>query len=344
MISEQVLLIITKDLVGQLSDYEKRLLKDWLSESNENSDLYHSYKEAFLNGKYQPTAKNKDEVYQRLSQRLQFTKHSVQPEVRENLNSAFRISQRWLKVAATILVFVATSFIIYQTRIYWQSETESQDLSHDVIIKSNPRGKKSLIVLPDGSRVKLNSESHLEYYSDFSNDRSVKLVGEAFFEIVKDTLRPFYVNSGDLRVRVLGTSFNVKAFPFEEKINVAVVSGEVLIEKKKKLQMKPVEYLKPEEMFVYDHQTTDYDITKFDKKTVIGWKDGELHFDETDFDTVIKILERWYGVEIIVSSNAHLTGRFNANYKNQPLEMVLEGMAFTSDFDFIIKGKKVYIE
>jgi len=344
MISEELLLIITKELVGQLSDNEKRLLKDWLSESNENSDLYHSYKEAFLNGKYQPTAKNKDEVYQKLRQKLNFKKHTIQAEEWNNLNSTTSFSHRWLKVAAIILVLMTTTFIINQTRINRHSEIETQELSHDVIIKSNPRGKKSLIVLPDGSKVKLNSESHLEYYSDFGNDRSVKLVGEAFFEIVKDTVRPFYVNTGDLRVRVLGTSFNVKAFPFDEKIKVAVVSGLVLIENKKELQMKPVEYLKPDEMLVYDHQTTKYDITNFDRKTVVGWKDGELRFDETDFSTVIKILERWYGVEIIVSSDAHLTGRFNAHYKNQPLEMVLEGMAFTSDFNFKIEGKKVYIE
>jgi transmembrane sensor len=344
MIREEILLLITKELTEQASEDEKDMLKDWLSESRENTSLYHSFKEAFLNGKYELKAKNKDEVYNKLSHRLRFEKYSTNAENNKKLIKHRQISPWWLKIAATVLVLITSSLIIYQTRNYWQSESEIPTLSHKVIIKSNPRGEKSLITLPDGSKVKLNSESHLEYYSDFENDRSVQLIGEAFFEVVKDTLRPFYVKTGDLRVRVLGTSFNVEAFPFEKNVKVALVKGKVLIEKKEGLEMKPIEYLNPDEMLIYDHQSSEFTITPFDFSRVTGWKDGELHFDETDFDVVIEKLERWYGVEILVSSKADLSGRFNGDYNGEPLDLVLEGMGFTSDFDFEIRGKKVYIK
>ena len=295
-------------------------------------------------GKYELKAKNKDEVYNTLSHRLRFEKYSYSTHNIEKNIQHRQISPGWLKIVATVLILITSSLTIYQIRNYWQPENEIPAISHKVIIKSNPRGAKSLITLPDGSKVKLNSDSHLEYYSDFEHDRSVKLIGEAFFDVVKDTLRPFYVKTGDLRVRVLGTSFNVEAFAFEKNIKVALVKGKVLIEKKEGMKIKPMGYLNPDEMLIYNHQSSEFNITPFDYSRVLGWRDGELHFDETDFDVVIEKLERWYGVEILVSSKADLSGRFNGTFNAQPLDVVLQGMGFTSDFDFEIRGKKVYIK
>jgi len=343
MVKEEILVIITKELTAQATVEEKSILKDWLSESRENSSLYHSYKEAFLNGNYLPKAKNKDEIFDKLSSRLHFKGDKVHNEIYERRSLQSHISAGWLKIAATVLILITSVFIMYFAQVNWWSSVQEETIANEVIIKSNPRGKKSLITLPDGSKVKLNSESHLEYYSDFEQERSVKLVGEAFFEILRDTLRPFYVNTGDLRVRVLGTSFNVQAYPFDKSINVALVTGKVLIEQDDGLQMKPMEYLDPEEMLVYDHRSSAYNITSFDTRKVIGWKDGELHFEEEDFGEVIEELERWYGVEIIVNSGVDLSGKFSGTYKGQLLETVLDGMGFTSDFDFRIEGKKVYI-
>lgn len=343
MIREEILLIITKELSGQATDDEINLLNDWLSESRDNSSLYHSYKEAYLNGKYELRAKNKEEVFDRLSSRLQFESVRTHDSIQKELILRKERSAFWMKIAATLLILITSAFVIYQKSDYWAPAAELE-IAHEVIIKSNPRGAKSLITLPDGSKVKLNSESHLEYFSDFENERSVKLIGEAFFEVVRDTLRPFYVNTGNLRAQVLGTSFNVEAFPFEESINVALVTGKVLIEERDGLEMKPLEYLSPNEMLIYDHRYSQFAITHFDPKSVIGWKDGVLHFEETDLDVVIEKLEKWYGVEIVVSSSVDLSGRFNGTYKDQLLDVVLEGMGFTSDFDFEIEGKKVHIK
>ncbi len=341
MINEEILLIITNELTEQASEGEKDILKDWLAESRGNSSLYHSYKEAFLNGKYELKAKNKNDVYTTLSGRLGF--ENANTKNNEKIIPSHQISRGWLKIAATILILITSSLVIYQTRYYW-IPTQKIIASNTMIVKSNPAGVKSLVTLPDGSHVKLNSESHLEYSANFEQDRSVKLIGEAFFEVVKDTLRPFVVKAGDLSIRVMGTSFNVEAFPFEKNIKVALVTGSVLIEKEEGLERKPVEYLHPSEMLVYDHQSSGFNVTQFDYSEVLGWKDGELHFVETDFIEVVKKLERWYGVEILVSSKADMSGRFNGTYNDESLEVVLEGMGFTSDFDFEIKGKNVYIK
>jgi hypothetical protein len=195
MIDEKIFLVITSELTGQAQDDELDFLKDWLSESKENARLYHSYKEAFLNGKYKLEAKHSDAAYKKLSEALHFKTY----EVGTGNGSGKKLQPHhrfdWFrKYAAILLILITTSLIIYKTSDMWRTGAENK-IDHELIVKSNPRGVKSLVVLPDGSKVKLNSESHLEYYSDFDQERSVKLIGEAFFEIEKDELRPFTVSS-----------------------------------------------------------------------------------------------------------------------------------------------------
>ncbi len=344
MIEEKILLIITSELTGQVTKDENEILKDWLDESKLNLSLYHSYKEAFINGKYDLKVKGNIEVYNKLTERLGFNDKKITSLNDGNLNTQRRNSlySSIRRIAATILILITTAIVVYQTKELWVP-TQNINNSNGLIVKSNPRGVKTLITLPDGSKVKLNSESYIEYYSDFEKSRKVKLIGEAFFDVVRDTLNSFYVIVGDLNVKVLGTSFNVEAFPFEDKIKVALVSGKVMIEKQEGLDANTLGQLDPAEMFIYDHQTSDYNKTTFDYNESISWKDGKLIFKEAKINEVVKKLERWYGVEIIVNDWTDIVGGFNGIYTNAPLEVVLEGMGFTSDFNFKIKGKKVFI-
>jgi ferric-dicitrate binding protein FerR (iron transport regulator) len=213
-----------------------------------------------------------------------------------------------------------------------------------IVSKSNPRGQKSLITLPDGSRVKLNAESYLEYPQDFAQSREIKLVGEAFFEVVRDTLHPFVVTSGEVQVRVLGTSFNVQAFPFEEDMTVAVASGAVMVEKKSQENGRQMSHLQPREMVKVNHKTGAFEKTSFDPDELLAWKDGMLVFYKASFDEIVQKLERWYGVDFIIRRDNPITEGFTGRYDNPSLEVVLEGMSFSSDFTFQIEGDKVIIE
>jgi len=345
MINEKILLIIISKLTGQASEEEMDTLKDWLSESRDNENLYHSFKEAFLNVKYGIKAKNNDEAYKKLSDRIGFKKlkpisiNDNKPEPSQNVC----ILKNCLRgVAAVILVLITTTFVIYQTRDRFK-EAKVIVPTDKLVIKSNPRGVRSLITLPDGSKVELNSESSIEYYTSFEKNRKVNLVGEAFFEVVKDTLNPFFVNAGDLSIEVLGTSFNVEAFPFEDQLKVALVTGKVMIKKREGLESIFLEHLEPSEMFVYSHKASDYDKSNFDYLKTLGWKDGKLVFKEANINEVVRRLERWYGVEIIVAEGTDIVGGFNGIYEDLPLKIVLEGIGFSSDFSFKIVGNKVYI-
>jgi transmembrane sensor len=343
MIDEKILLAITSELTGQAQDDELDYLKDWLSESKENARIYHSYKEAFLNGRYKMVAKNTDTAYQKLSEALHFKSYDhASANASGKILRPHRRFDWFKKYAAILLILITTSIIIYKASDMWHTGNEFK-IDHELIVKSNPRGVKSLIVLPDGSRVKLNSESHLEYYSDFDQERSVKLIGEAFFEVERDEQRPFTVKSGDLSVNVLGTSFNVKAFPFEEHIKVALVSGKVSVEKHAGLEKVQLQELIPGEMLVYNYQNMQMQTEPFDYNLTVAWKDGALNFKEVGFDEVVKILERWYGVAIDVKPGKDMSGKYTGFYKDESLDMILEGLGFAYEFEFEIHGKKVTI-
>jgi transmembrane sensor len=343
MIDEKILFIISSELTGQANEEEIALLHDWQSESKENARIYHSYKEAYINGKYKLVARNSDKAYKKLSESLHFKSDDETTGARSGKIVKPRRRFDWFqKYAAILLMLVATSIIFYKTSDMWRTGSEIR-IDHELIVKSNPRGVKSLVILPDGSRVKLNSESHLEYYSDFAQDRSVKLIGEAFFDIERDEQRPFSVTSGDLSVNVLGTSFNVKAYPFEENIKVALVTGKVSVEKHAGLEKVQLQQLQPGEMLVYNYQNMQMRVEPFDYHLTVAWKDGALNFKEVKFEEVVKILERWYGVTITVKPGKDMSGSYTGFYKDEALDMVLEGLGFAYEFDYKIDGKKVFI-
>ena len=343
MIDEQILLIITSELTGQASEEDIQILQDWLDESRENVSLYHSYKEAFINGKYNLELRNADAAFNRLTKKLDFEHNANDSGYVSRLRNVTRFLHLSSKFAAILLVLVVSIWVIYYTQDSWKV-AEPTDEQSDLIVKSNPRGVKSLVTLPDGSKVKLNSESHIEYNSDFASNRSIKLVGEAYFDVEKDSLSPFTVKTGEISIRVLGTSFNVQAFPFEKDINIALVEGLVVVEKQKNLSLERIALLEPSQMLSYNYKESDFTIDTFESDRILAWIDGELIFVNTEFDEVVKTLERWYGVEISVDRDVKIHGGYTGNYKNEKLESVMDGLKFAYGFDYSLDRKKVFIK
>ncbi len=327
--------LITRELSNEISFDEAQELKDWVSKSKENELFYRRFGELWRASKYKPYVENQEEVFQKISRELGL-KYPAQHQVyRPQVSSWFKY---WRSIAASIILL-----IIIGSSYFMIPEEEKVIVEvNKTIIKSTRSGGKMLVTLPDGSVVKLNSESYIEYPEKFTKQRQVKLVGEAFFEVSRDTLRPFIISTGDIQVKVLGTSFNVKAFPFEESMSVAVASGKVLVEKKNKVNEEQVSTLLPTEMVSVDHKTGKFQKSHFDPD-LLAWRDGVLVFKKASFPEIVEQLERWYGVDIIVKKSTRITDGFTGRYENVPLEVILEGMSFASDFNFQINGDTVII-
>lgn len=333
---QQYLDLIAKRLSGEINVEEEREFQTWLNESEENELLFRRLDESWNRGKYQLAVKDQEKTFDKISDQLGLKDALRMPAA--NSRSVY-VYWRWMAAALLLVVGIIG--------IWWYVNSAGQDSEGSgtsaLVVKSNPKGQKSLITLPDGSRVRLNSESYVEYHENFVHDRQVKLVGEAFFDVVHDNVHPFVVNSGDVSVRVLGTSFNVQAFPYDESMSVAVVTGKVLVEKRKQhLDSQPA-MLMPNEMVRIDHKTGKFEKSSYDAEELLAWKDGVLAFKRASFNEIMERLERWYGVDFVIKRSTPITNGFTGRYKNPTLKVVLEGMSFSSEFKFKIQGDTVLI-
>lgn len=245
---------------------------------------------------------------------------------------------------------IAATFLLMATLAYgmWVFMEESKEVIKPesapqvaFIEKASPKGQKLTIKLPDGSIVKLNAESHITYPQTFTGDeRTISLQGEAFFNVVENPEKPFVINSNGLKTRVLGTSFNVRSYDDEAEIKVAVVTGKVEIS----APDGNSSVLLPTEMGIFEREQASITKKHYDFREEIAWKDGVLFFDKDNLKTVVKKLEMWYGVHFEVKNGFRFKGLYSGEFRNnESLEEVLEGISFTSDFDYKLDGDTVVI-
>ena len=236
------------------------------------------------------------------------------------------------RVAAIFLVCFF-SWVIYEASDYSQHSA----LPTEWITKKVASGKKTLVGLSDGTKIYLNSNSEIKYPASFSDTlRTIYLTGEAFFEVEKED-RPFIVELGNAKVEVLGTSFNVNHSQ-ENHLSVALVSGKVKVNDTVGNQVM----LAPSEMLVMDEKG-EFFKSPFDSLEITGWKDNNLIFRSSDFPTVKRKLESWYGIEISVHGEFRNGWSYTGEYHDENLHNVLKGIQLTSNIKFKIEGKKVDI-
>jgi len=210
-------------------------------------------------------------------------------------------------------------------------------------IKKNPVGQKSIIYMSDGTKVVLNAESSMEFYEDFGNvTREVTLTGEAFFEVAKDANKPFVIKTGNVTTTVLGTSFNVNAYPEMNGVQVAVMTGKVAVENTSVVGNSIS--LKPTEMVTYNSETGVMTPSSFSPEEIISWKDGIIYFKNADEKSVFAKLEKWYGVKIETENKSPRSWDITAEYDNLSLGNVLKSLSYAANFEYTIEKKKVILK
>lgn len=240
------------------------------------------------------------------------------------------------KIAATLallIVFAGLTYLVFP-EIGNFNQTQK-------ITKSNPSGQKSTHFLPDGSKVYLNAESSISYIADFDGSlREIQLKGEAYFEVAKNPDKPFVVLSGNLSTTALGTAFNVKAFKDSDQSEIALTSGSVRVEA---AGLEEHIYLIPGERATYSTINRQMSKSDFDRTEVVGWKDGLIIFQDASYKEVVNRLERWYGVSISSNRRPSLDWTYSGTFENQSLEMILDGMKLTKNFEYELDRKSVDI-
>lgn len=210
---------------------------------------------------------------------------------------------------------------------------------------STPKGGQYQLTLPEGTRVWLNASSSITFPTVFAgHERPVSITGEVYFEVAKDPARPFKVSVGDMKVEVLGTHFNINAYPDESTMKTTLLEGSVRVSRSLETAiLKPGQQsqLAIKAATVQQQQSIQV-INNTDLEQVIAWKNGYFQFHETDLRTVMRQLARWYDVEVVYEGNVP-----NDNFDGElPMDanalQVLRALEKTQ-VHFRIEGKKIIV-
>jgi ferric-dicitrate binding protein FerR (iron transport regulator) len=231
-----------------------------------------------------------------------------------------------MKAAAMFIVVAGiTSLLIYLNS------------SPAYITITSPAGKVTAVDFPDGSRGWINASTVLQYPKDFEQNRQIKLSGEGYFEVKRDTNHPFSVEAAALKTTVLGTSFNISGYPSENLMSVSVITGRVGVsaygEKEKVLTASMHVQL--------DKQSRRLTVGTTDTTAVLAWKAGRLQFYGKTFDVIAKRLEQWYGYQILLATPGSGRCRYYMTFRNTlTLEELLAAMSEITEMKFDINHQK----
>ncbi len=261
----------------------------------------------------------------------------------------------------SIIVFAGVLFL--GNRATGLNSPASQNLTKEPLRAisqiSTKNGFKTNLILPDGSKVWLNAGSSLTYDSSYGkNLREVALSGEAFFDVVKNKDKPFIIHASKINVRVLGTEFNVRAYPTDKTTEASLIRGSIEVTFKDKPSKKII--LKPNEKIVVDndrylkdiltnshpisqekiHEIPGVDVKKLTYENKTGtiietsWVENKLIFQDESFDDLARQLERWYGVSIVFKNDRLKENRLTGSFKNETVRQALDALKFTASFNY----------
>ena len=203
-----------------------------------------------------------------------------------------------------------------------------------------PRGGEFCLTLSDGTRVWLNSETSIQYPVVFgTKERRVFIQGEAYFEVAKDAKKPFTVQFMSSSVTVLGTSFNIRAYPEEKQSQTTLAEGSVRIYSPGSSML-----LKPGEQAEVKALSGEMVKKEVDVKTFTSWKNGRFVFEQEPLENIMRTLERWYDIRVIFRDEGAKRISLSGNLKRYgDFSQVMNMLQMTGDVRFELHGNDVYI-
>lgn len=228
-------------------------------------------------------------------------------------------------------------------RLIYNNKTTSKKLTYNTL--TVPYGKRFDIVLSDSTHVILNAGTSIKYPVKFikGKKREIYLTGEAFFEVAKDAGHPFIVNASGLNVRVLGTKFNVSAYPEDGTTKTMLVEGSVGLYQDIAYNPETTTFLKPGHVASFNKTNKDISVEKAESSLYTGWMDGNLIFRHVPFKNIIKKLERHYNVVITNHNKTLGTELFTASFDNSTLEQVFQTFQNNYGLEYSINKDEIII-
>ena len=222
--------------------------------------------------------------------------------------------------------------------VTYASGVESESVVYNKL--EIPRGGEFCLTLSDGTRVWLNSETSIQYPVAFgAKERRVFVQGEAYFEVAKDANKPFTVQFMSSSVTVLGTSFNIRAYPEEKRSQTTLAEGSVRIYSPGSSML-----LKPGEQAEVSALSGEMVKQEVEVKNFTSWKDGRFVFEQQPLEDIMRTLERWYDIRVIFKDEGAKRISLSGNMKRYgDFSQVMKMLQMTGDVGFELHGNDVYI-
>jgi transmembrane sensor len=322
--NEKYLALLAKVLTKNASSEEKQDLDNWTKEKDENNAFAKKVQKTWM-----LTERYAEELPIDTNAAWAKFEQKIAVPTTKTASSSSKIVElfkTWQAAAAVLLVTLSVWFVYDFNR---SRLTEIATIA----------GEQKEIKLPDGSLITLNENSTLAYAPDFNN-RVVQLEGEAFFDVAKQVGKTFEILTNTTKTTVLGTSFNIRAYPQDNRIEVAVYTGKVAFETLAKASDKML--LKANETAVFDGKSNKINKVAASDSNAIAWKTQLLHFDNTSLKDLIEVLERHFDVEIKSENAAVLNCHFTGRFEQPQLQQIFDAVAFSTEVE-IKKVDKQYI-
>ncbi|WP_428235112.1 FecR family protein [Gracilimonas sp.] len=347
--------LLVNYLLGICTPKELDFVEQWLAQSPGNVQVLEQVLEKLNKAGHTPISKerSKKRLFRQVESDLiaarYFSKAASTKvkEQQETTPSGFQKTS--LVVKSLALVAVVSIALVFTFQISKSSNPSEASHITELHERQLSYGQTSTFRFNDGSVITLNGGSTLRYPEQFSpQTREVYLEGEAFFDIAPDQNRPFIVHVGNTTTRVLGTSFNIKAYSNDEKIQVTVIEGKVGVSGKPNenggsAPEQPI--ILGENQWATYHQSGEFfEQGEGNIWEQIAWKDQVLIFNDKPFSEVAKMLERWYGVDIILQGEQLQDAKLKGEHKNMSLERVLQSIQFILGIEYTIEEQVVTIQ
>ena len=333
------ILLVYKQLNGDITPEEREELAEWCAQSKDNASAARAVELAWnMSGTIRPEVPviDKDLEYAKMMgklQQLQAEKKDKDAAPIIDLSARKKKSRQWWAVAAAILMIPILFFVV-------QNLTSGSEEIRIVEVQTTA-GEKQEVLLPDNSKVLLNENSVLKYPNAFSStNREIELAGEAFFEVEHDPNQSFIVHTQNIDVQVLGTEFNVKANPEATDTRVQVVSGRVAMKRTRGQA----------ELILSGGQAGNYNMNNQELNQLddlnendLAWRTGVLSFDSVSMEEIILTLEDFYNCTISLENPALGNCTFSDTFDNLELPDVLEILGTVLSFESEKTGDQTYL-
>ncbi|MEM9822639.1 MAG: FecR domain-containing protein, partial [Bacteroidota bacterium] len=244
----------------------------------------------------------------------------IQPAKVRNLRPPIWQSS-WMRAAAVLLLVAVGLWMVLQP---------GQGPQELVWTTISTQGEMRPVNLPDGSIIWLNKNSKISFPETFE-ERSVRLEGEAFFDVAKLDGKKFFIQAGDTKTEVLGTTFNIRAYHKEPIVEVTVFSGKVSLESAQDEAKEVI--LMPKDKGVYYKTGQKLEKTENADSNALAWKSGQLKFEQITLREILPTIVRFYQIKVEADSPSILNCTFTGSFEKTNLEEVLESIAFALNLE-----------